>query len=155
MSVNQSQIKALEEMRDSGAISSELLSAFAEENGALNAFLCFVQEHEEFNMCFRGNRNTIEIYYMNHIVWKLIPRRKGYYRVVFKFGQARGMLKEHDYLCSFKSYGFKLASDEKTIYWEKERFTKEDINMELWQCFKDIMDWYYDPSKGIPIAKKR
>ena len=155
MNLNQYQIKALEEMRDSRAISPELLSAFAEENGALNAFLVFAKEHEELNICFRGNNNAIEIYYLNHLVWKLTPCRKGYYRVTFNFGHARGMLKEHDYLCSLKSSGFKLASNEKYIYWEKDRFTKEDVNTEMWQIFKEIMDWYFDPSIGNPNIEKR
>ena len=154
MNLNQYQIKALEEMRDSRAISPELLSAFAEENGALNAFLVFAQEHEELNICFRGNNNAIKIYYLNHLVWKLTPGRKGYYRVTFNFGQARGMLKEHDYLCSLKNCGFKLASDEKHIYWEKDLFTKEDINAKMWPIFKEIMDWYYDPSIGNSNMKK-
>ena len=155
MSLNQYQIKALEEMKDSRAISPELLSAFVDENGALNAFLRFVQERDDLNICFRGNSDAIEVYYLNHLVWKLTPGRKGYYRVSFNFGHARGMLKEHDYFCSLKSYGFKLASDEKHIYWEKEHFTREEISTELWQYFKEIMDWYFDPGKGTPNIEKR
>ena len=155
MSLNQNQMKALEEMKDSRAISPELLSAFVEENGALNAFLCFALAHEELNICFRGNNDAIEIYYLNHLVWKLTPGRKGYYKVSFNFGHARGMLKEHDYFCDLKRYGFKLASDEKHICWEKECFTKKEINTEFWQCFKEIMDWYFDPRKGTPNIEKR
>ncbi len=155
MQLNQYQIKALEEMRDSRAISPELLNAFVEEDGALNAFLLFAQECDELNICFRGNNNAIEIYYLNHLVWKLTPGEKGYYKVSFNFGHARRMCKENEYLSRLEEYGFKAAPDEKHIYWEKERFTKEEINTELWQYFKEIMDCYFDPGKGTPNIEKR
>ena len=143
MDLNQDQIMALEEIKNSGEISRELFSAFTEKNGALHAFLRFALDHEELNICFRGKNNAIEVYYLNHLVWKLTPGRKGYYKVRFNFGHARGMLKEHDYLCGLENYGFKLESDEKHMYWEKDRFTKEEINAEFWYYFKEIMDWYY------------
>ncbi len=155
MCLNDYQIKALEEMKDSRAISPKLLKEFADEKGALNVFLLFAQNHEDLNICFRGNNNAIEIYYLNHLIWKIKPGRHGRYKVSFNFGHAKKMNNKNEHLSYFEDNGFKMADDGKTIYFEKKYFTEKDITEELWKHFKEIMDFYFNPLKGAPNIEKR
>ena len=147
MSLNQNQMNALEEMKDNRAINPKLLNAFLDDKGELNVFLRFAQEHEDLDICFRGNRKAIDILYLDHVICQLTTGRKGY-KVLFNFCHSKGIPDGHDYLVFLEEHGFKMLSDEKTICLEKERFTEEEINMELWQYFIKIHEWYYDPSKG-------
>ena len=155
MYLNDYQIKALEEMKDSRAVDPKLLNAVVDKHGAMNVFLRFVQEHEELNICFRGNNSAIEIYYYNHVVWKLSAGKNRCWKVSFNIGHAKDMPNEVELRKYFKDHDFKMKPDGKTIYMEKSHFTEEDINNDLWCRFKEIMDYYFNPSNGSPNIEKR
>ena len=157
MKLNKYQTIALEKMQDSRAISHKLLKEFSDKEGALYSFLHIVKRHDdELNVCFRGNNNAIEIYYLNHLVWKLTPADKGNFRVSFNFNHAKLMPDRMEYLkrLEMDGKGFVLKNTGE-IEWIKESFSKKDINDGLWQIFKDIMDFCFDPLKGTPQIEKR
>ncbi len=146
----------LEKMKDSRAVSEKLLSAFVDEEGALRAFLDFSKNKEELNICFRGNHNAIEIYYLNHVVWELSTARGRMYKVKFNFGHAKDMnpIEEEKILSLLRDKGFEFV-DSKNIVCTKLFFSNEFVNEELWTLFKKLMDNNFDPNNGAPKVEKR
>ena len=152
--LNDEQKKALTEMKDSRAIKPKLLNAFADEKGALYSFLEFALKKDELNICFRGNKDSIEIYYLNHVVWELASAKNGCYKVSFNFNHAKKMCERDCYLKKLTKKGFELKKDG-IIVWTKSSFSEKDIDEELWCIFKEIMDSYFNPNKGKPNIEKR
>ena len=59
-------------MRDDRAVDEKLFNVVA-EGGPLHDVVQFVKEHEELELCFRGNsgNGNINIYYKNHLVFRI------------------------------------------------------------------------------------
>ena len=55
-------------MRDDRAVDEKLFNVVA-KGGSLHDVVRFVKEHEELELCFRGNsgNGNINIYYKNHL----------------------------------------------------------------------------------------
>ncbi len=84
------------EANDHRSISTELMNAITEANGALHEFLICVQAHnrtekrqeKKLAMLLRGNSDSVVIYYRNHMLWKL-SLASGRGKVEFNFDHAR------------------------------------------------------------------
>lgn len=150
------QKKLLIEMKDNRAVDISLLKAFTEESKPLYGFWKFSTNKNDLIICFRGNQKAIEIYYLNHVVWKLTPGSKGLYKVIFNFGHANGMPDRDEILeklCTV--YGFSLMSDKKNIVCERDNFPETFVTEEFWLLFKRTMDFCFDPKNGAPKIEKR
>ena len=64
------------------------LNAFG-AGGALEAFTNFVKSHNELELCFRGNNNSVAIYRNNHIVWNIKEAELGKYIISISLNHAR------------------------------------------------------------------
>jgi len=76
--LTEEEIKKLYDMKDSRAVSKDLLDAFV--SGAFCEFLEFARDNKELVICFRGNGNAINIYHHNHTVWELSVQKDGRYK---------------------------------------------------------------------------
>lgn len=152
-------------MRDNRAVDEKLFNVVA-EGGPLHDVVRFVKEHEELELCFRGNsgNGNINIYYKNHLVFKIrgtsenpiveISANQGRYTPDWheEYEKLRlnlsVVLDEEKNSCKIKQGDYVKIEPENGKY-DLEKFWNSS-----WSVLKGILDNYFSAEQNVDQYRK-